>query len=120
MASTEDARRGGCVWLLAGPALAAVITWSVAAVVGQRWADCPRGMDTPHRATIGPIMWMAWVGMTALLWVLQGALAVVLPKGVEPEVKWVVLIVAAVVLFILFGVAMGSPDASPGGPCYRD
>lgn len=118
-ASKDDGRAGGCGWLLAGPALATVITWSVAAVAGQRWAECPRGMDTSTRATFGPITWAAWIGLTVLLVVFQAVLSAVLPKGVEPEVKWVVLIVAAVVLLILFGVAMGSPDAEPGGPCYR-
>ncbi|MFJ6381666.1 hypothetical protein ACIQI7_16935 [Kitasatospora sp. NPDC092039] len=119
-ASAEDNRSYGCLWCLAGPVLAAVGTLLATALASRRWDACPFGMDAPTRASMALTMPIAWVGMTVLLGLLQTVLAVVLPEGVEPEVKWVVLVVAAVVLFILLGVALGSPDAEPGGPCYQE
>ncbi|MFD4659050.1 hypothetical protein ACFWP2_25855 [Kitasatospora sp. NPDC058444] len=118
-ASTDDGRTGGCGWLLAGPVLALVITLSEAVLVSQRWADCPVGRESPTHAATWVLLSTAWLGMTVLLIVFQAALTAVLPKKLAPEVKWAVLIVATVALFILFDLVMGSPDADPGGLCYR-
>ncbi|MFF4382721.1 hypothetical protein [Kitasatospora sp. NPDC001547] len=121
MAATEkDGRSGGCAWFLAGPVLAAAGTALATALASRRWDACPFGMDAPTRASMAMSMPFAWVGITVLLVLLQALLALVLPEGIEPEVKWVVLVVAAVVLFLLLGVALGSPDAEPGGPCYQE
>ncbi|GAA2991409.1 hypothetical protein GCM10010519_26270 [Streptomyces lactacystinicus] len=118
-ASVERNRSHGCGWYAAGPLLAAAVTVLGALLVARRWADCPRGMDVPTRASMALSLPVGWIGMTVLLVLLQAVLVAVLPEGIEPEVKWVVLVVAAVLLFLLYVFGMGSPDTGPGGSCYR-
>ncbi|MET8540598.1 hypothetical protein ABZW03_08070 [Kitasatospora sp. NPDC004799] len=119
-AAEKSGGTGGCAWFLAGPVLAAVATLGGGAVATRRWDACPFGMDGPTHASMVLSLPIGWVVMTVLLALLQSVLAVVLPEDIEPEVKWVVLVVAAVVLFLLFGFSLDSPDTGPGGPCSHE
>ncbi|MFJ7905964.1 hypothetical protein [Kitasatospora sp. NPDC096204] len=117
--SSGSGSRYGCLWFLAGPVLAVAGTAAGAALIRWRWSDCPRGMDRATQASMVLSLPIALIGMTVALALLQGVLAAVLPEETEPEVKWVALLVVAVVLFLLYVFGMGSPDTGPGGTCYR-
>ncbi|KOG54652.1 hypothetical protein ADK75_13535 [Streptomyces virginiae] len=63
------------------------------------------------------VMPFAWFGMTMLLVVLQAGLVALLPEETDAEVKWVVLVVAAGVLALLY-ISGAGPDTVPDGSCY--
>jgi hypothetical protein len=106
--------------LIRAPLFAAVGAYVGTVLTARAWVDCPAGNDAGGNFALNGLMVEMFFLMTACLLLAQVSWwALTLPVPVLHCLQWLVPLVAAVALTVLYRIGMQSPVIHPDGSCWQ-